>query len=102
MRGENGTESLVLHVHDNSLDKMSKLNIYKTKSKKVKMKYSCHGRYKGIHLVFSLFSLHPGQGQNDQLFGGSLVSVKSIEIVTSTQEQVQEYCNWRKEALFRL
>ena len=34
MRGENGTESLVLHVHDNSLDKMLKLNIYKSKSKK--------------------------------------------------------------------
>ena len=58
MRGENGTESLVLHVHDNSLDKMSKLNIYKSKSKKVKLNYSCHGRYKGIHLVFTLFSLH--------------------------------------------
>ena len=40
--------------------------------------------------------------QNNQLFEGSLVSVKSIEKVTSTQEQVQKYCNWRKEALFRL
>ena len=40
MRGENGTESLVLHVHDNSLDKMSKLNMYKSKSKKVKTNYS--------------------------------------------------------------
>ena len=43
-----------------------------------------------------------GQGQNNQLFENSLVSVKSIEKVTSTQEQVQKYCNWRKEALFRL
>ena len=51
---------------------MSKLSIYKTKSKKVKMNYSCHGTYKGIHLVFSLFS------------------VKSIKKLTSTQEQVQE------------
>ena len=25
--------------------------------KKVRMDYSCHGRYKGIHIVFSLFSL---------------------------------------------
>ena len=63
MRGENGTESLVLHVHDNSLDKMSKLNIYKIKFKKVKMNYSCHGTYKGIHLVFSLFSLHSSESK---------------------------------------
>ena len=46
--------------------------------------------------------ISPGQGQNYQLFGGSLVSVKSIEKVTSTQEQVQKYCNWRKEAFLRL
>ena len=63
MRGENETESLVLHVHDNSLDKMSKLNIYKTKSEKVKMNYSCHGTYKGIDLVFSLFSLHSSENK---------------------------------------
>ena len=56
MRGENGTESLVLHVHENSLDKMSKL-------KKVKINYSCHGTYKGIHLVFSLFSLHSSENK---------------------------------------
>ena len=24
---------------------------------KIRMDYSCHGRYKGIHVVFSLFSL---------------------------------------------
>ena len=36
------------------------------------------------------------------VFESSLVSVKSIEKVTSTQEQVQKYCNCRKEALFRL
>ena len=63
MRGENGTESLVLHVHNNSLDKMSKLNIYKSKSKKVKMNYFCYGTYKGIHLVFSLFSLHSSENK---------------------------------------
>ena len=44
----------------------------------------------------------PGQVQIYQLFRGSLVSLKSIEKVTSTQEQVQKYCNWRKEVLFRL
>ena len=43
-----------------------------------------------------------GQGQNYQTFGALLVSVKSIEKVTSTQEQVQKYCNWRKEAFLRL
>ena len=55
-----------------------------------------------ISLLQSSLRIKGGQGQNNQLFGGSLVSVKSIEKVTSTQEQVQEYCNWRKEALFRL
>ena len=46
--------------------------------------------------------ISPGQGQNYQLFEGLLVSVKSIEKVTSTQEQVQKYCNWRKESSLRL
>ena len=32
----------------------------------------------------------PGQEQKYQLFEGSQVSVKSIEKVTSTQEQVQK------------
>ena len=50
----------------------------------------------------SALRISSGQLKNNQLFEGSLVSVKSIEKVTSTQEQVQEYCNWRKEALFRL
>ena len=68
------------------------------------MNYSCHGTYKDIHLVFSLLyctvpRIKGGQGQNNQTFGALLVSVKTIEKVTSTQEQVQEYCNWRK---FRL
>ena len=51
-----------------------------------------------INLALSVVRINPGQGQNNQLFEGSLVSVKSIEKVTSTQEQVQIYCNWRKEA----
>ena len=55
-----------------------------------------------VRLLQSSLRISPGQGQNNQLFGCSLVSVKSIEKVTSTQEQVQKYCNWRKEALFRL
>ena len=54
-----------------------------------------------INLPQSSLRISPGQGQNNQLFGGSLVSVKSIEKVTSTQEQVQEYCNWRKVASLR-
>ena len=53
-----------------------------------------------VRLLQSSLRINPGQ--NNQLFGCSLVSVKSIEKVTSTQEQVQKYCNWRKEALFRL
>ena len=55
-----------------------------------------------ISLLQSSLRIKGGQGQNNQLFGGSLVSVKSIEKVTSTQEHIQKYCNWRKEALFRL
>ena len=59
-----------------------------------------------INLPEASLRISPGQGQNNQLFGGSLVSVKSIEKVArkvaSTQEQVQEYCNWSKEASFRL
>ena len=55
-----------------------------------------------INLAQSVVRINPGQVQNNQLFEGSLVSVKSIEKVTSTQEQVQKYCNWRKKALFRL
>ena len=39
---------------------------------------------------------------NNQTFGASLVSVRTIEKVTSTREQVQKYCNWRKETAFRL
>ena len=54
-----------------------------------------------IDLAQSVVRINPGQGQNDQLFGGSLVSVKSIEKVTSI-EKVQKYCNWRKESSLRL
>ena len=62
------------------------------------------GQFLGLIVISSCTALRisPGQLQNNQLSEGSLVSVKSIEKVTSTQEQVQEYCNWRKEALFRL
>ena len=59
-----------------------------------------------IYFLFSLLQsslrISPGQGQNNQTFGVSLVSVRSIEKVTSTQEQVQKYCNWRKESSLRL
>ena len=44
----------------------------------------------------------PGQVQNISFLEISLVSVKSIEKVTSTQEQVRKYSNWRKETAFRL
>ena len=55
-----------------------------------------------VRLLQSSLRISPGQGQNNQTFGASLVSVKSIEKVTSTREQVQEYCNWRKESYLRL
>ena len=45
-----------------------------------------------INLTQSSPRTNPGQGTNDQFFGVSLVSVKSIEKVTSIQEQVQKYC----------
>ena len=48
------------------------------------------------------FRINPGQVQNDQTFGASLVLVQSIEKVTSTREQVKKYCNWRKESYLRL
>ena len=32
-----------------------KLSMYMSNLKKVRMDYSCHGRYKGIHIVFSMF-----------------------------------------------
>ena len=36
---------------------MAKLLMYMSNLKKVRMDYSCHGMYKGLHIVFSLFSL---------------------------------------------
>ena len=70
---------------------MLKLSMYKSKSKKVKINYSCHGRYKGIHLVCfhgTALRTNPGQVKNIQTFGASLVSIQSIQKVTSTREQV--------------
>ena len=55
-----------------------------------------------INLPQSVLRTIPGQVQNNQTFGVLLVSVKSFEKVTSTQEQVQKYYNWRKESSLRL
>ena len=55
-----------------------------------------------IGLLQSSLRIKGGQGQKNQTFGVSLVSVRSIEKVTSTWEQVQKYCNWRKESSLRL
>ena len=68
------------------------------------MNYSrCHiSGYFLIIMAESARRISPGQVQNNQTFGVSLVSVQSIEKVTSTREQVQKYCNWRKEMVFRL
>ena len=55
---------------------MSKISIFLSNLKKVRMNYSSSGIYRGNHLVFSLFSLlncsalriSPGQVENYQLF----------------------------------
>ena len=56
---------------------------------------------------YFLISLHqlslrinPGQPQNNQLFG-HFQSI-ALKKVTSTREQVEKYCNWRKEAFLCL
>ena len=57
MRSEMALQSVL----SDSEGKMLKLLMYKLKAKakvEVRMDYSCHGRFKGIYLVFSLFSLH--------------------------------------------
>ena len=78
---------------------MSKLSIFLSNLKKVRMNYSALV-YIEVIIWFlvcfhgSTLRISPGQGQNYQLFGGLLVSVKSIEKLTSTQEQVQKYCNY--------
>ena len=51
-----------------------------------------------ISLLQSSLRISSGQGQNNQLFGALLVSVRSIEKVTSTREQVKKYSDWWKEA----
>ena len=43
-----------------------------------------------VRLLQSSLRINPGQGQNYQTFGASLVSVKSIEKVTSKQEQINK------------
>ena len=82
------------------------VQIEKSKNELFEMSYILIFGYILIILAQSSLRINPGQVQNDQTFLISLVSVKSIEKVTSTQvtksNQVQEYCNWRKEALFRL
>ena len=51
------SEMALMVVLFDSKKKMSKLSMYMLKSKKVKMDYSSHYKYEGIHIVFSLFSL---------------------------------------------
>ena len=47
--------SLMLEVHKAGFRREG--HNYYVKFEKVRMDYSCHGRYKDIHVVFSLFSL---------------------------------------------
>ena len=99
---------MVRLVQSNTETKCRNLELYveikKSKNELFKISY-VHIDIFGYFLIIlaqSSLRISPGQVQNNQTFGISLVSVKSIENVTSTQEQVQEYCNWRKEALFCL
>ena len=48
----------------------------------------------------SVVRINPGQGQNNQLFEGSLVSVKSIEKVTSTQYKSRNIVTGGKRRYF--
>ena len=64
-------------------------------------KVSCHDGHGQSSWTMPCSEKYPRTGQKrSRKFKLSLVSVKSIEKVTSTQEQVHKYCNWRKEALF--
>ena len=84
------------------------IDVYMSNLQKVRMDYSSHAIYIYV-IMLVLVGFHcsglrisPGQVQNYQTFGSSLVSVKRIEKVINTQEQVQKYCNWRKESSLRL
>ena len=86
---------------------MTKLWKLRSNLAKIRMNYSCHGRYKGIHVGVSLFLLpssekKPRTGfKKINFLSLSLVSVQRIQKGISTREQVKEYCNWRKRASLR-
>ena len=46
-----------LSMYMSNSPRMNKMISKNDKMKKVRMDYSCHGRYKGIHIDFSWFSL---------------------------------------------
>ena len=64
---------------------------------KVRIDYSGHGRYKGVHIVFSLFSLlsSPDRFNIINYFQDSLVLVNSIQ--KGNQHTGKKHSNWRKE-----
>ena len=74
-------------------EKMAKLSKCRFNLEKIRMDYSCHGRYKGIHIVFSFFSL-----LSCSISPGFAGLSHSIQKGISTREQFKKYCNWRKES----
>ena len=87
---------------------MAKLWMYMSNLQKVRMDYSSHAIYTCNHVGFSLFftaqflEQAPDSFKIINYFYVSLVSVNSIKQGISTREQVQKYCDWRKEASLRL
>ena len=53
-----------------------------------------------INLAQSVVRINPGQGQNYELFEGSLVSVKSIEKVTSHRNKSRNIVTGGKSRLY--
>ena len=61
---ESNSQSCIETLHErrsgmkfSSLFVQISMYMYMSNLKKVRMDYSCHGRYKGIHIIFSMFSL---------------------------------------------
>ena len=69
-------------------------------------KVSCHDGHGQSSWTMPCYEKYPRTGQKKvqkiQTFKLLLVSVRSIQTSKQTKEQVQETCNGRKEASFRL
>ena len=65
MRSEMALQSVLFDSENN----MSKLSMYKSKSKKIKMDYCCQGRYENLYMVYLL---SPLKTADFRLFDGIL------------------------------